>query len=512
MRELVAVLDFGSQYAQLIARRIRELGVYCEIVPHDISRAELTAMKPQAVVLSGGPCSVLEADSPAMDPGLLEMGLPMLGICYGMQLLTRDLGGTLEKGTSGEYGAASIDITATEPLFTGLDAAMDVWMSHGDQVLNTPAGFTSLARTATCPVAAMGDLERRIFGVQFHPEVVHTPRGSELLHNFLFNIAELKGGWTMANFIDESVTRIREEVGDGRVILGLSGGVDSSVAAALIHKAIGDQMTAIFVDNGVLRADEVEDVRRLFTVEHPINLDIVDAGQLFLDGLEGVSDPEQKRKIIGKNFIDVFYGEADRIGGAEFLAQGTLYPDIIESRSAKGGPSATIKSHHNVGGLPEDLKFKLIEPLKELFKDEVRVLGKELGLPDSLLLRQPFPGPGLAVRIVGEVTAERVAVLQQADKRVREEMKKWDGCKDVWQYFAVLLPVKSVGVMGDERTYDNAVAIRAVASLDGMTADWVHVPYDVLGRISTRIINEVKGVNRVVYDISSKPPSTIEWE
>jgi len=512
MRELVAVLDFGSQYAQLISRRIRECGVYCEIIPHDISSAELTALSPKAVVLSGGPASVLEQDHPDIDPKILDLGIPALGICYGLQLMAKTLGGKLERGTAREYGPAIIDVNRPGRLFDGLETRLDVWMSHGDHVATPPEGFSILAGTSTCRVAAMGDEARRMYGVQFHPEVVHTPRGTDILKNFLFTIAGCSGGWTMKGFIEESIRNIREQVGGSKVICGMSGGVDSAVVAALINKAIGPQMTAIFVDNGVLRGGEAEEIRRTFTEVYPLNLDIVDAGDQFLNALKGVTEPEEKRKIIGRTFIDVFYGEADRIGGADYLAQGTLYPDVIESRSAKGGPSATIKSHHNVGGLPEDLKFMLIEPLKELFKDEVRVLGRELGLPDSILKRQPFPGPGYAVRILGEVTKENVRILQEADRRVHEEMVLYDGYHDVWQSFAVLLPVKSVGVMGDERTYANVIAIRAVHSLDGMTADWVKLPYDLLARISTRIINEVKGVNRVVYDISSKPPSTIEWE
>jgi len=512
MREFVAVLDFGSQYAQLIARRIRERGVYCEILRHDIAKAELKALNPKAIVLSGGPASVIEPDHPGIDQEILDLGIPVLGICYGMQLIASILGGKLEQGHSGEYGPADIDIDIHGKLFKDLDKRINVWMSHGDQVVVPPAGFEILSRTGTCPIAAMGDFKRSLYGVQFHPEVVHTPQGMQILENFLYEVASCSNDWSMSGYINESIAAIKNMVGNSRVICGLSGGVDSSVTAALINKAIGAQMTAIFVDNGLLRSGEVEEIRHLFTNDYPLNLDIVDARRDFLDNLKGVTDPEQKRKIIGKVFIDVFYKEADRIGGADFLAQGTLYPDVIESISAKGGPSATIKSHHNVGGLPKDLKFILIEPLKELFKDEVRVLGKKLGLPDSLLSRQPFPGPGLAVRILGEVTEENLSILRNADKRVQEELSNTDIYKDIWQAFAVLLPVKTVGVMGDERTYANVVAIRAVSSMDGMTADWVKIPYDILSRISSRIINEVKGVNRVVYDISSKPPSTIEWE
>jgi len=512
MREFVAVLDFGSQYAQLISRRIREFGVYCEILPHDISCADLRAMAPKAVVLSGGPASVLEDDHPGIDPEIFTLGIPVLGICYGLQITADVLGGFLERGTAREYGPATIQVDKPGALFSGLPENLDVWMSHGDHVSRPPKGFSILAHTSSCAVASMGDEHRKIYAVQFHPEVVHTPMGVDILRNFLFGIAQCSGGWTMKGFIEESITNIRTQVGNARVICGMSGGVDSAVVAALINKAIGKQMTAIFVDNGVLRSGEAEEIRSTFTEVYPLNLDTVDASDTFLDALRGVTEPEEKRKIIGRTFIDVFYEEAKRIGGVDFLAQGTLYPDVIESRSAKGGPSATIKSHHNVGGLPADLKFKLIEPLKELFKDEVRVLGKELGLPDTILKRQPFPGPGLAVRILGEVTRENVAILQEADKRVQEEIRRYEEYDDIWQAFAVLLPVKSVGVMGDERTYANVIAIRAVSSLDGMTADWVKLPYDLLARISTRIINEVRGVNRVVYDISSKPPSTIEWE
>ena len=512
MDEMVAIFDFGSQYAQLIVRRVRELGIYCEIVQHDIPAEDLLKLRPVAMILSGGPGSVLEAGHPDMDAGILDLGIPVFGICYGMQLLAGMLGGEVEKGRSGEYGPALIEVMTPSNIFDGLDSNLEVWMSHGDHVRVLPEGFQALARTPTCPVAAMGNETRRIYGVQFHPEVVHTPCGSDMLKNFLFRISGCKGDWTMSRFIETSVHEIAERVQDANVICALSGGVDSAVVAALINRAIGSQMKAIFVDNGLLRANEVDEIRSIFTVDYPIDIHIVDAERLFLNALNGVVDPEEKRKIIGKTFIDVFQKEASRIEDARFLAQGTLYPDVIESSSAHGGPSSTIKSHHNVGGIPEDMDFELIEPLRFLFKDEVRILGRALGLPESLLERQPFPGPGLAVRIIGDVTREDLYILRNADLIVQQEMSRFDGFKDVWQSFAVLLPVKSVGVMGDERTYANVVALRAVTSLDAMTADWVKLPYEILERISSRIINEVKGVNRVVYDISSKPPSTIEWE
>ncbi len=511
-RQTVLILDFGSQYCQLIARRVRESGVFCQIVSHDISATKLREIGPKAMIFSGGPASVFADDAPDIDPEILALGIPILGICYGMQLIALKLDGKVERGTGGEYGPAVLEIDRREGLFADLPASLDVWMSHGDKVIVPPDGFSVGAHTSDCVVGAMGDPARQIYGVQFHPEVVHTPRGEKILSNFLFELAGCGGGWTMANFISESVEKIKQTVGDKKVILGLSGGVDSSVAAALISRAIGDQMYAVFVDNGLLRAGETEQVKKYFTEDYPLNHRIVDAGKEFLDALAGVEDPERKRKIIGETFINIFEATTAEIGEVDFLAQGTLYPDVIESVSAKGGPSATIKTHHNVGGLPEKLGFELIEPLRELFKDEVRRLGTELGLPDRLVHRQPFPGPGLAVRILGPVTEEGLETLRAADTIVQQEMEAWEGYSDVWQSFAVLLPVKSVGVMGDERTYANVIAIRAVKSLDAMTADWVRIPSEVLATMSTRIINEVPSVNRVVYDISSKPPSTIEWE
>jgi GMP synthase (glutamine-hydrolysing) len=508
----IAILDYGSQYSQLIARRIREMHVYSELVKYNISATELAARKPSGIILSGGPASVLEANAPLCDPALYDLGIPVLGICYGMQMTGHLLGGAVRKGKAREYGPARVTVTDADPLFEGLSSELDVWMSHGDQVETLPAGFTVAARTGTCPVAAMVNRTRRIYGLQFHPEVVHTPRGMDILNRFVLSVCGCRADWEMTRFIEESVAKIRATVGQGQVICGLSGGVDSSIVAALIHRAVGKQLHCIFVDNGLLRMGEAEQVEETFGKAFGMDLHTVQAGPLFLNGLKGVTDPERKRKIIGRIFIEVFAEEARKLGEVNFLAQGTLYPDVIESLSPLGGPSATIKSHHNVGGLPKDLKFKLIEPIRELFKDEVRELGRKLGLPDRIVNRQPFPGPGLAVRVLGEVTPERVALLQQADLRVQEEMEKLENYHTIWQSFAVLLPVQSVGVMGDGRTYENVAALRIVESQDGMTADWARMPYEVLAHISNRIINEVSGINRVVYDISSKPPATIEWE
>ena len=511
-KETVIILDFGSQYNQLIARRVRECNVYSILLPCDTAFSKIMALRPKAIMLSGGPASVTKKASPKCSPEIFELGVPILGICYGMQLLGSLFGGRVSKTKKREYGYAELAIDRKEKLFSGCKTREKIWMSHGDEVFKLPKGFIKLAHTKNSKIASMAHLEKKIYGVQFHPEVVHTQNGMKIFKNFLYGVCGLKPTWTMRSFIKDAIKDIRAQVKKDNVVLGLSGGVDSSVTAVLLHKAIGKRLHCIFVDNGLLRKNEKEEVAKTFKGHFYIDLHVAKAAKTFLKKLKGVLDPEKKRKIIGREFISVFEKEARTLGKIKFLAQGTLYPDVIESRSAKGGPSSIIKTHHNVGGLPKKMGFKLIEPLKDLFKDEVRKLGKELGLSDKMVHRQPFPGPGLAVRIIGGVTSQRLEVLQDADLIVQEEMETYRGYKTIWQSFAVLLPVKSVGVMGDERTYENVVAIRAVTSQDAMTADWAKIPYDVLGRISNRIINEVKGVNRVVYDISSKPPSTIEWE
>jgi GMP synthase (glutamine-hydrolysing) len=518
--QTILILDFGSQYTQLIARRIREQAVYSEIHPFNVPLETIRAMQPAGIVLSGGPSSCYEPGAPTVSPEIFTLGVPVLGICYGAQLAARLLGGQVEKADKHEYGRAHVTVlgeaggTVADGLFRGMAAGEElaVWMSHGDRVTGLPPGFANVGESVNSPAAAFADPARRIYCVQFHPEVAHTPRGAEVLGNFLFAVCGCRGDWSMASFVDEAIARIRDKVGpDGRVICGLSGGVDSSVAAAILHRAIGDRLTCIFVDNGLLRQGEREQVAAVFRDHFKVDLRVIDGVERFLAALAGVTDPETKRKVIGYEFVAVFEEEARTIAGARFLAQGTLYPDVIESVSFKG-PSAVIKSHHNVGGLPERMNLALIEPLRELFKDEVRQLGAELGLPRHMLWRQPFPGPGLAVRCLGELTRTRLDVLRAADAIVEEEIRAAGLYEAIWQSFGVLLPVRSVGVMGDARTYEEALAIRAVYSRDGMTADWVPLPYDLLGRLSTRIINEVRGINRVVYDITSKPPGTIEWE
>lgn len=513
--ERALIIDFGSQVTQLIARRLRESGVYCEIHPFNkVDRDFLASYQPKAVILSGGPASVTVADSPRVDPHVFELGIPILGICYGQQVMMQQLGGRVETGISREFGRAEIAKLADDDLFEGLfeSNSEQVWMSHGDHVAKMADGFEVVAASSGAPYAVIVDRARKFYGTQFHLEVVHTPGGAQMLRNFTHNVAGLKGDWTMSAYRDEAIEKIRQQVGKGRVICGLSGGVDSSVAAVLIHEAIGEQLTCVYVDHGLMRANESEEVVGLFREHYNIPLVHVDASDLFLGELAGVIDPERKRKIIGGLFIDVFEAEANKIGGADFLAQGTLYPDVIESVSAIGGPSVTIKSHHNVGGLPERMNMALVEPLRDLFKDEVRALGRELGLPEAFVGRHPFPGPGLAIRIPGEITREKADTLRKADAIYIEEIKSAGLYDEIWQAFSVLLPVNTVGVMGDERTYESVLALRAVTSTDGMTADYYPYKHAFLGRVATRIINEVKGVNRVVYDITSKPPGTIEWE
>ncbi len=509
--DMILIFDFGSQYTQLIARRVREANVYCEILPFNADLSKYANAKIAGYILSGGPASLADADSPRLPKSFFETDKPILGICYGLQLLADVYGGQLKRSDTREYGRSHLSILGESPILKGVPSGSQVWMSHGDSVAQMPPGFHVIASTETLRVAAVAHEARRIYGVQFHPEVHHTDAGKTVINNFLFDICKLKGDWTTQSFLDESVRKIREQVGDGKIVLGISGGVDSTVAGVLLNRAIGDRLHAVFVNTGMLRKNEFEDVTTMLRTLG-LNLHAVDASDMFMQRMAGVEDPEKKRKIIGSTFIDVFEAEAQKIGGIDFLAQGTLYPDVIESVSFRGGPSVTIKSHHNVGGLKEKMSLKLVEPLRELFKDEVRTLGRALGLPEKFIMRHPFPGPGLAVRVLGEVTRERCDTLREVDAVFIDELHRHNIYNDIWQAFAVLLPVSAVGVMGDERTYENVVALRAVTSVDGMTADWARIDHTVLAHISNRIIRNVKGVNRVVYDISSKPPATIEWE
>jgi len=509
---MILIIDFGSQFNQLIARRVRECKVYCQIVPPTIKLTDIRKLNPEGIILSGGPASIYEKNSPKVHKGIFKLGIPILGICYGMQFMVAVLGGKVQKSKKREYGFAELKVKSAGQLFKSIGRTTQCWMSHGDSITQLPSGFKTTGYTANTPIAAAVDLKKKFYGLQFHPEVEHTPKGKAMLRSFLYDVCKCSKSWTMKSFAKECITEIQTQVGNKKVILGLSGGVDSSVAAVLIHRAIGKHLTCIFVDNGLLRKDEALQLKKTLKENLNINIRFVSAKRKFLSALAGVTDPEKKRKIIGKIFMDVFEAEARKIKGAEFLAQGTLYPDVIESQSAFGGPTSVIKSHHNVGGLPKKMKLKLVEPLKYLFKDEVRQLGKALGLSEQMVWRQPFPGPGLAIRIIGSVRNRRLTILREVDAILLEEIREAGYYRRLWQSFAVLLPLKSVGIMGDHRTYENIVAVRAVTSKDAMTADWAKLPHKLLGRISNRIINEVKGVNRVVYDISSKPPSTIEWE
>ncbi|MEI6831174.1 MAG: glutamine-hydrolyzing GMP synthase [Candidatus Omnitrophota bacterium] len=511
-RQTILILDFGSQYTQLIARRVRESKVFSKIIPYNTPASEIAALNPKGLILSGGPASVVDKKSPYPDKGIFKLGVPILGICYGMQAICEMLGGKVKHTREREYGKVELFVDDNRDLFSHMPGNFTCWASHGDYVTKMPAGFHTSAHTTNTPIAAISNQKRKIFAVQFHPEVTHTEKGNQILSNFLFKSCGCLSRWTMQSFIKEAIANIKITVGKDKMVLGLSGGVDSSVAALLIHKAIGKNSRCIFIDNGLLRKGEAEQIKAVFKNLYHLNLSYVDRSKRFLDRLKGITDPEEKRKIIGDEFVKVFEEEAKKIKGVKFLGQGTLYPDVIESISPTGGPSRKIKSHHNVGGLPAHMHLKLIEPLRELFKDEAREIGRQLGLPENIILRQPFPGPGLAVRIIGEITRERLELLREADKRVIEEISKAGLYEQIWQSFAILLPIKSVGIMGDERTYENVAALRCVSSFDGMTADWVKLPYEVMERISNRIINEVKGINRVVYDISSKPPATIEWE